>query len=176
MARFSRSDFTLESFRRQLANVDALPQLCLLGLVSGIITGTVMVAFRLLLEGGAALGHRPGLHFAAMGFDKAFGDGQTQSRTASFSASQTMRFPRSTGTHPEAKVSPRISFKSRSMPIDASARSLIFGFLSSAMSTQRSRIRQWRFCFPAESRPRDFNASRSETPAVRILISLSNAL
>lgn len=55
MARFSRSDFTLESFRRQLANVDALPQLCLLGLVSGIITGAVMVAFRLLLEAGAAL-------------------------------------------------------------------------------------------------------------------------
>ena len=55
MARFSRADFTLESFRRQLANVDALPQLCVLGLVSGVITGTVMVAFRLLLEAGAAL-------------------------------------------------------------------------------------------------------------------------
>ncbi|HBP42377.1 MAG: chloride channel protein [Vreelandella alkaliphila] len=55
MARFSRSDFTLESFRRQLANVDALPQLCALGLVSGVITGAVMVAFRLLLEVGAAL-------------------------------------------------------------------------------------------------------------------------
>ncbi len=55
MARFSRADFTLESFRRQLANVDALPQLCVLGLVSGVITGTVMVAFRLLLEAGAML-------------------------------------------------------------------------------------------------------------------------
>jgi len=55
VARFSRSDFTLESFRRQLANVDALPQLCVLGLVSGVITGAVMVAFRLLLEVGAAL-------------------------------------------------------------------------------------------------------------------------
>ncbi|MEA2119155.1 chloride channel protein [Halovibrio sp. HP20-50] len=55
MARFSRSDFTLESFRRQLANVDALPQLCVLGLVSGVITGAVMVVFRLLLETGAAL-------------------------------------------------------------------------------------------------------------------------
>ena len=55
MARFSRSDFTLESFRRQLANVDALPQLCVLGLVSGVITGAVMVALRLLLEAGAAL-------------------------------------------------------------------------------------------------------------------------
>jgi H+/Cl- antiporter ClcA len=38
-----------------LANVDALPQLCVLGLVSGVITGAVMVAFRLLLEAGAAL-------------------------------------------------------------------------------------------------------------------------
>lgn len=55
MARFSRSDFTLESFRRQLANVDALPQLCVLGLISGVITGALMVAFRLLLELGATL-------------------------------------------------------------------------------------------------------------------------
>ncbi|WP_075880472.1 chloride channel protein [Vreelandella massiliensis] len=55
MARFSRSDFTLESFRRQLANVDALPQLCVLGLVSGVITGALMVGFRLLLEAGALL-------------------------------------------------------------------------------------------------------------------------
>nr|WP_213017486.1 chloride channel protein [Halomonas venusta] len=38
-----------------MANVDALPQLCVLGLVSGVITGAVMVAFRLLLEVGAAL-------------------------------------------------------------------------------------------------------------------------
>lgn len=59
MARFSRSDFTLESFRRQLANVDALPQLCVLGLASGVITGAVMVAFRLLLEAGAVL-YMPG--------------------------------------------------------------------------------------------------------------------
>ncbi|MFB9868470.1 chloride channel protein [Vreelandella sulfidaeris] len=55
MALFTRADFTLERFRRQLANVDALPQLCLLGLVSGVITGAVMVAFRLLLEAGATL-------------------------------------------------------------------------------------------------------------------------
>nr|WP_290441498.1 chloride channel protein [Halomonas sp. CnH100-B] len=38
-----------------MANVDALPQLCVLGLVSGVITGAVMVAFRLLLEAGAVL-------------------------------------------------------------------------------------------------------------------------
>ncbi|XGA80075.1 chloride channel protein [Halomonas sp. CH40] len=55
MARFSRSSFSLENFRRQLANVDALPQLCVLGLVSGVITGALMVGFRLLLETGAAL-------------------------------------------------------------------------------------------------------------------------
>ncbi|XKH60191.1 chloride channel protein [Halomonas sediminis] len=53
MSRFSRSDFTLESFRRQLANVDALPQLCVLGIVSGVITGALMVGFRLLLNWGA---------------------------------------------------------------------------------------------------------------------------
>jgi H+/Cl- antiporter ClcA len=55
VARFSRSDFTLEGFRRQLANVDALPQLCVLGLASGVITGALMVGFRLLLEAGAML-------------------------------------------------------------------------------------------------------------------------
>ncbi|MCP1326498.1 chloride channel protein, partial [Halomonas sp. 707D4] len=59
MARFSRADFTLESFRRQLANVDALPQLCVLGLLSGVMTGAVMVAFRLLLDAGALL-YMPG--------------------------------------------------------------------------------------------------------------------
>ena len=55
MARFSRAHFSLENFRRQLANVDALPQLCVLGLVSGLITGALMVGFRLLLETGALL-------------------------------------------------------------------------------------------------------------------------
>ncbi|SDL53427.1 H+/Cl-antiporter ClcA [Modicisalibacter muralis] len=44
---------SLERFRRQLASVDALPQLCLLGLVSGLITGALMVAFRSLLTLGA---------------------------------------------------------------------------------------------------------------------------
>lgn len=43
----------LERFRRQLASVDALPQLCLLGLVSGLVTGALMVSFRLLLSLGA---------------------------------------------------------------------------------------------------------------------------
>ena len=55
MARGFRSFFTLERFRRQLANVDALPQLCVLGLVSGVITGSLMVGFRFLLGLGATL-------------------------------------------------------------------------------------------------------------------------
>lgn len=53
-----RLDFSLEGFRRQLANVDALPQLCVLGVVSGILTGALMVGFRLLLD-LAALGYMP---------------------------------------------------------------------------------------------------------------------
>ncbi|HSP56915.1 MAG TPA: chloride channel protein [Halomonas sp.] len=53
MPRFSLPDLSLEAFRRQLANVDALPQLCLLGVLSGLITGGLMVGFRLLLEMGA---------------------------------------------------------------------------------------------------------------------------
>nr|WP_286009610.1 chloride channel protein [Salinicola sp. S1-1-2] len=44
---------SLERFRRQLASVDAMPQLCLLGILAGVLTGTVMVVFRLLLEFGA---------------------------------------------------------------------------------------------------------------------------
>ena len=37
-------------FRHQLAHVDALPQLALLGLASGIVTGLIAVAFRLAIE------------------------------------------------------------------------------------------------------------------------------
>ena len=44
---------SLESFRRRLASVDALPQLCLLGVLSGVLTGGLMVGFRGLLELGA---------------------------------------------------------------------------------------------------------------------------
>ncbi|MCE9681758.1 chloride channel protein [Halomonas alkalisoli] len=49
----SLPDLTLEGFRRKLANVDALPQLCVLGVFSGLLTGAVMVGFRLLLDLGA---------------------------------------------------------------------------------------------------------------------------
>ncbi|MFW6346481.1 MAG: chloride channel protein [Halomonas sp.] len=55
MPRFSLPDLSLEGFRQRLANVDALPQLCVLGVVSGLITGGFMVGFRLLLDlGGLA--------------------------------------------------------------------------------------------------------------------------
>ncbi|WP_372612301.1 chloride channel protein [Halomonas sp.] len=53
MPRFSLPDLSLDAFRRQLANVDALPQLCVLGVVSGVITGGLMVGFRLLIDLGA---------------------------------------------------------------------------------------------------------------------------
>lgn len=39
----------LERFRSRLASVDALPQLAILGLVSGLLAGAVIVAFRLLI-------------------------------------------------------------------------------------------------------------------------------
>ncbi|SFM67097.1 chloride channel protein [Halopseudomonas yangmingensis] len=45
----------LERFRQRLASLDALPQLCLLGLVSGLLAGLLMVAFRMLLQLGATL-------------------------------------------------------------------------------------------------------------------------
>lgn len=48
-------DLSLDAFRRQLASVDALPQLCVLGVVTGLITGSLMVVFRLALMVGAML-------------------------------------------------------------------------------------------------------------------------
>ena len=55
MPRLPLIKLSLEHFRRQLASVDALPQLCLLGLVSGVLAGGLMVLFRLLLSLGASL-------------------------------------------------------------------------------------------------------------------------
>lgn len=40
----------LQSFRRRLAAVDALPQLALLGLLSGLVTGVVILLFRFAIE------------------------------------------------------------------------------------------------------------------------------
>ncbi|WP_234271369.1 chloride channel protein [Billgrantia ethanolica] len=67
MPRLSLPSFSLERFRRQLASVDALPQLCVLGVVSGLVTGAVMVAFRLLLELGGVLFMPGGDHEAFEG-------------------------------------------------------------------------------------------------------------
>lgn len=53
MPRLPLPDLSLEGFRQRLASVDALPQLCVLGVVSGAITGAFMVAFRRLLDLGA---------------------------------------------------------------------------------------------------------------------------
>ncbi|MHB0775022.1 chloride channel protein [Halomonas sp. WWR20] len=53
MPRGLRPALNLERFRRQLASVDALPQLCVLGVLSGLLTGSLMVGFRLLLNLGA---------------------------------------------------------------------------------------------------------------------------
>jgi CIC family chloride channel protein len=47
--------FSLVRFRRRLAHVDALPQLSLLALLAGLLTGLVMVAFRLAVEVPLAL-------------------------------------------------------------------------------------------------------------------------
>ncbi len=47
------SRLSLENFRRELASVDALPQLCLLAVISGALTGLIMIVFRELIELGA---------------------------------------------------------------------------------------------------------------------------
>ncbi len=45
-----RADTLFTQFRHRLAHTDALPQLALLGLASGIVTGFIAVAFRLAIE------------------------------------------------------------------------------------------------------------------------------
>ena len=52
-------DLSLATFRRKLASVDALPQLCVLGTIAGLVTGSLMVGFQLLLDLGA-LAFMPG--------------------------------------------------------------------------------------------------------------------
>jgi CIC family chloride channel protein len=44
------SDRLIPGFRRRLAGVDALPQLALLGLLSGVFTGAVILLFRFAIE------------------------------------------------------------------------------------------------------------------------------
>lgn len=48
-----RKWFSLEHFRHQLARVDALPQLAILGLMAGLVTGSAMLVLRWLIEGPA---------------------------------------------------------------------------------------------------------------------------
>lgn len=50
------SRWSLENFRREFATVDALPQLCLLAVVSGALTGIMMIAFREPIGAGALFG------------------------------------------------------------------------------------------------------------------------
>ena len=45
-----RDFFSLHNFRNQLTNYEALPQLVLLGLVCGILTGLLIAAFRLAID------------------------------------------------------------------------------------------------------------------------------
>lgn len=41
---------SIKTFRRRLASVDSVPQFALLGIVSGLVTGLVIIAFRLAIE------------------------------------------------------------------------------------------------------------------------------
>ena len=45
-----RNHFSLNFFRRQLAHIDALPQLAILGIGAGAFTGIVTVVFRVMTE------------------------------------------------------------------------------------------------------------------------------
>ncbi|MBV1879914.1 MAG: chloride channel protein [Pseudomonadales bacterium] len=44
------SSFSIRSFRRELASIDAVPQLAILGILSGTVTGLVILVFRLFIE------------------------------------------------------------------------------------------------------------------------------
>lgn len=50
MPRSLPNKYTIRGFRRSLASIDALPQFALLGVVSGVVTGLVILAFRTLIE------------------------------------------------------------------------------------------------------------------------------
>ena len=63
------TDF-VDRFRLALAKVDAVPQLALMGVLTGLLTGLVIIAFRLLIEGtqawmlpGADVENYEGLHW-----------------------------------------------------------------------------------------------------------------
>ncbi|MEX2366810.1 MAG: chloride channel protein, partial [Pseudohongiellaceae bacterium] len=44
------SDFSIRGFRRRLASIDSVPQFALLGIISGLVTGLVILAFRTIIE------------------------------------------------------------------------------------------------------------------------------
>ncbi|MEX2489697.1 MAG: chloride channel protein, partial [Pseudomonadales bacterium] len=50
MTRKLSSDYSMRGFRRQLASIDAVPQFAVLGIISGALTGIVILAFRALIE------------------------------------------------------------------------------------------------------------------------------
>ena len=50
MAKWDFDAFTLATFRQRLAHVDALPQLAILGVLCGALTGIVMLGFRGAIE------------------------------------------------------------------------------------------------------------------------------
>ncbi|MCB1646463.1 MAG: chloride channel protein [Pseudomonadales bacterium] len=50
MSRRLSSDYSMRGFRRKLASIDAVPQFAILGVISGIVTGVVILAFRTLIE------------------------------------------------------------------------------------------------------------------------------
>jgi CIC family chloride channel protein len=44
------TQYSIRSFRRSLASFDAVPQFAILGIISGVVTGVVILAFRTLIE------------------------------------------------------------------------------------------------------------------------------
>jgi len=50
MARKLSSKFSMRGFRRSLASLEAVPQFAILGVLSGMVTGLVILAFRTLME------------------------------------------------------------------------------------------------------------------------------
>lgn len=44
------SDYSIRGFRRRLASIDSVPQFAILGIISGLVTGLVILAFRAIIE------------------------------------------------------------------------------------------------------------------------------
>ncbi|MDG1203758.1 MAG: chloride channel protein [Pseudomonadales bacterium] len=50
MANRTPSNYSIRGFRRSLASLDSVPQFAVLGVISGLVTGLVILAFRALME------------------------------------------------------------------------------------------------------------------------------